>query len=269
MFFENSYRDNQPLTRVGSVPVYGTTILVAALVIGLVVSALAGGCVAAMMLFFEPELFWRHGQIWRALTYLMVGHVDFFTIFNLMFLYSFGRDCEQEMGRRRYFAFLGLLVATPVAVATLLWLLGFGGGVTGSTHLAMGLVIAFATIYPNVEWWASIPMKFVAIGCMFLAAVGHLSARDQIGLASTLVTCAVSFGYIRAIRAGAIEGISLPGFFRRKSKSHKKAAPESDTPGEMDALLDKIAKSGMDSLTAKERARLQSARSEMMKRDKR
>lgn len=267
MFFENSYRDNQPLTRVGKLPVYGTTMVVAAIVVGLVVSSLAGGGVAAAMFAFEPDRFWQHGQIWRALSYLMVGQVDFFTIFNLLFLYSFGRDCEQEMGRRRYFAFLGFLVATPVAIATLLWLLGFGGGVAGSTHLAMGLVIAFATIYPNVEWWASIPMKFVAIGCMFLAAVGHLHTGDEIGLGSTLMTCGVSFGYIRAIRAGAIEGIALPGFFRRLSKSGGKAARKSDTPGEMDALLDKIAKTGMDSLTAKERARLQSTRTEIMKRD--
>jgi hypothetical protein len=112
-------------------------------------------------------------------------------------------------------------------------------------------------------------MKFVAIGCMLLVAVGHLRTGDDIGLGSTLMTCAVSFGYIRAIRAGAIEGIALPGFFRRITKSRGKAARESDPPGEMDALLDKIAKTGMDSLTAKERSRLQSARAEIMKRDRR
>ncbi len=266
MFFENGYRDNQPLTRVGSRPVYGTTILVAAIVVGLVVSSLFGMGVAVAMFAFDPEQFWRHGQIWRALSYLIVGQVNFFTIFTLLFLYSFGRDCEQEMGRRRYFAFLGLLVATPMLIATLLWLLGFGGGVAGSTHLAMGLVIAFATIYPKVDCWGSIPMKFVAMGCMFLAAVGHLSTGDEIGLGSTLMTCAVSFGYIRAIRAGVMEGITFPAFFRRKTKPRGKAVRESD---KMDALLDKIAKSGMNSLTAKERAWLQSARTEIINKDRR
>jgi hypothetical protein len=37
----------------------------------------------------------------------------------------------------------------------------------------------------------------------------------------------------------------------------------------MDALLDKIKKSGMASLTAKERARLEAAREELLKRDRR
>jgi membrane associated rhomboid family serine protease len=260
MFFENSGRDIQPLTRLGSLPVYGTTILVAALVVGLIASSLSQsfGLIAG----FDPELFWKHGQVWRAVSYLAVDHVNFFTIFNLLFLYGFGRDCEQELGRSRYFAFVGLLVATPVVVTTLAWLCGFEGILVSSTHLSMGLVIAFATIYPNVLWWASIPMKFVAVGCMFLAAVGHLGRGDQIGFAATLATCAVSFGYIKAMRAGVIDGISLTSFARRKPKPR-------DTRGDMDALLDKIAKSGMDSLSAKERARLQSARKEMLNKDQR
>ena len=256
MLFDNHCRDNQPMTHIGRLPVYGTTILVAALVLGLVISSLSQSFGA--LAFFSPDPFWKHGQIWRAVSYLIVGSVSFFTIFNLLFIYSFGRNCEQELGRSRYFAFLAILIATPVVVATLLWLFGFSGYVVGSTHLAMGLVIGFATIYPNVEWWASIPMKFVAIGCMFLSAVGHLSQGDEIGLGATLATCAVSFGYIKAMRAGAIDGFSFPTFARRKAKPR-------DTSGDMDALLDKIAKSGMASLSAKERARLQSARKELLK----
>lgn len=265
MFFENSYRDNQPLTQIGRLPVYGTTIVVAAIAVGVLISALAGYGVAAAILAFEPNSFWRHGQVWRALSYLMVEQIDFFTIFNLLFIYGFGRDCEQEMGRRRYFAFLGLLVVTPLLLATLLWLVGFDGGVIGSTHLAIGLVIAFATIYPDVEWLASIPMKFVAIGCMFLAAVGHLSVGDEIGLGCTLATCAVSWAYIRAMRAGIFDGIPWPGFSLQKFKARRSAAREGDTREEMDRLLDKISKSGLASLTSKERFRLEAARDELMK----
>ncbi len=272
MFFENRFRDNQPLTRIGNLPVYGTTIIVAALVIGLVVSALFGGITALAMFAFVPELFWQHGQVWRGLSYLIVGQVNFFTLFMLLFLYSFGRDCEQELGRARYFGFLALLIATPVVIVTLLWLAGFRGYLDGSMHLAIGLVIAFATIYPNVEWRGGIPMKFVALGCLFLAAVGHLSQGDQIGFASTLATCAVSFGYIRAMRAGTFEGFSMPALFRRKPKFRVLPSPdarESESASDLDALLDKIAKSGLASLTAKERARLEAGRAELLKKDQR
>lgn len=277
MFFENQYRDNQPLARYGSMPIYGTTIFVAVIVVGLVFSALAGSLTSLAWFAFAPDLVWQRGQVWRLVSYLAVDQVNFFTLFNLLFLYSFGRNCEQEMGRSRYAAFLGLLILSPVLIATLLWLAGFGGMVAGSTHLSIGLVIAFATIYPNVEWFASIPLKFVAIGCMFLAAVGHFGNRDQIGLASTLATCAVSFGYIRGLRSGFFSGLSWKALFRRKPKfrvlppldQQDNAGRAVDTPSEMDALLDKIAKSGLHSLTAKEKARLEAARKELLKRDRR
>ena len=265
MFFENQSRDNEPLGNFRGMPIYLTTIIVAVIVVGLIISAVAGFPAAFGLFAFEPVLFWQRGQIWRLVSYLAVDQVNFFTIFNLLFLYSFGRDCEKEMGRSRYFAFLGLLVLAPVLVATLLWLLGIGGGVVGSTHLAIGLVIAFATIYPDVPWLASIPMKFVAIGCLFLAAVGHLSMRDQVGLGSTLATCAVSFGYIRGMRAGLFSGFSWKFRFRRK----RDTVQAKDTPGDVDALLDKIAKSGFHSLTEKEKMRLQAAREELLRRNRR
>lgn len=273
MFFENQSRDNQPLGRYRGMPVYLTTIIVAAIVVGLVFSALAGYNTSVSWLAFAPDLFWHHGQIWRALSYLIVDQVNFFTIFGLVFLYTFGRDCELEMGRGRYSVFFGLLVLTPALIATLLWLLGIRGGVIGSIHLAMGLVIAFATIYPNAEWWASIPLKFVAIGCVFLAAVGHLGNRDYIGLGSTLATCAVSFSYIRAMRAGFLSGLSWTALFRRKPKFRvlpdlppNDESPKSSSMAEMDELLDKIARSGIKSLTAKERATLDKSRAELLKR---
>ena len=276
MFFENRYRDNQPLTRIGNIPIFGTTIIVGALVIGLIASAIFGGFAAQAMFAFSPELFWKHGQIWRVLTYLIVGEANFFTLFSLLFIYSFGRDCEQEMGRRRYFGFLALLIVTPVIIATLFWLIGVGGGLAGSLHLSIGLVIAFATIYPNVEWWNVLPMKYVAAGCVFLAAIGDLRESNEIGFACTLVTCAVSFAYIRAMRSGAWEGLSLRVLFSRKPKfrvmpdpvARRRESDEADEIDSIDPLLDKIARSGMASLSAKERARLEKAREALMKKDR-
>jgi membrane associated rhomboid family serine protease len=273
MFFENQTRDNQPLGNVRGVPIYLTTIFVTAIIVGLIFSALAGQMRSFMLFGFEAGQFWRQGQVWRLFTYLIVDRVNFFTLFNLVFLFSFGRNCEVEMGRARYAAFLAVLVVTPALVATGFWLAGFGGFVTGSVHLSMGLVIAFAAMYPNVSWWADIPLKFVAVGCVFLAAVGHLSEGDQIGLGSTLATCAVSFGYIRGMRAGFFSGLTWKGFFRRKPKLRLlppleqpgRARRDPGAAGDVDDLLDKIAKSGLHSLTAQEKWRLQAAREELLK----
>ncbi len=270
MLFENQVLDNQPLGYVRGIRIYLTTIIVAVIVAGLIVSALTGFSTAIGLFAFHSDLFWRHAQVWRLLTYVGVDQANFFTIFNLLFLYSFGRDCETEMGRGRYLAFMGLLILTPALIATGLGLLGFGGVIYGSIPLAMGLVIGFATIYPNIPWWGDIPMKFVAMGCMFLSAIGYLREGDRIGLGSTLATCAVSFGYIRGIRAGIFSGFSwkfrLP---RKSSKPVGQTMPTKSAPGDVDALLDKIAQSGFQSLTAEEKLRLEAAREELLKRNRR
>src|SRR5678809_871160 len=104
MFFENRYRDNGPLTRIGAVPVYLTTILVAAMVVGVVFSAFVGYFNSIALLGFFPHLAWREFQIWRLATYVFVDQANFFTLFSLLFVYSFGQNCEEALGRHRYLA---------------------------------------------------------------------------------------------------------------------------------------------------------------------
>ena len=271
MFFDNRSRDNQPFMRIGNFPIGVTTLLVGLLVCGMIVTALLGPLNSSVFLDFSPEAVWRRGQIWRIVSYLAVGQVGFFTIFNLLFVYSFGRDCEQELSRARYLVLLAILIATPVVVVSVLWLLGVSGFLMGSTPLSIGLVIAFATIYPNAEWWGGIPMKFVAIGSMFLAAVGAISSGDQMGLLSTLITCAVSYGYLQGLRSQSFNGWRWPDFLRPRPKFRilPSPSPRPQSSSETDDLLDKIARSGFDSLTAKERATLEAARLDLIQRDRR
>jgi membrane associated rhomboid family serine protease len=276
MFFENRQGDNGPITRLGSIPVYLTTFLVAGILAGIVFIAFTG-MAGAFLLAFAPARAWTEWEIWRVLSYILVERANFFTLFMLMFLYSFGQNCEEALGRQRYLGFLGVLILVPVIVATIMWGMGIAGGLAGSIHISIGFVIGFATIYPNTEWWNWVPMKFVAFGCLFLAAVGHVSENDYIGLMATLVTAGVSYYYIHAMKSGAWDGFSGKALFRRKPKLRVLPTPRErsaryekepdDATEEMDMLLDKIAKSGIDSLTSKERARLEKARQELMKRE--
>ena len=158
-----------------------------------------------------------------------------------------------------------------MVVVSVLWLLGVSGFLVGAMPLSVGLVIAFATIYPNVEWWGGIPMKFVAIGSLFLAVVGALSSGDQIGLLSTLITCAASYGYLQGLRSQSFNGWKWPDFLRPRPKFRILPSPprSAQSSSEVDDLLDKIARSGFDSLTAKERATLEAARLDLIQRDRR
>jgi len=96
-------------------------------------------------------------------------------------------------------------------------------------------------------------------------------------LVFTLI-CGASFGYIRYLQhGGELPRIPNPFQFWRRPKFKVVARPSSFAKpsardqqtdlSEMDRLLDKIAKHGLASLTAKERESLERARAKLLEQD--
>jgi hypothetical protein len=110
-------------------------------------------------------------------------------------------------------------------------------------------------------------MAIVLVGIYTLMA---LSARDVVALAALWVTVGYCYGFVR-VEQGQL---TLPKFPwpRRGPKLRvlPKAASstgENAVAEEMDRLLDKIAKTGLSSLSATERARLEKAREALLRRE--
>jgi hypothetical protein len=152
----------------------------------------------------------------------------------------------------------------------------------GNTEVAIGFFLAFCALYPNVQWWGVLPLKWVGVGCFILALLVYLSRSQWAALCLLCAVSGVAFGYIRVLQSG----INLPRFprlFARKSrpKIHvvSKPSPTARPPSspkqpaettsmEIDELLDKISKKGLGSLTAQERAALERAREKLLEKDK-
>lgn len=215
------------------------------------------------------------GQVWRIATYGLVNHPSLWFVVDMFMLAFFGRELERFFGRRTFLAlyaslyFLTPLLFTLIGLVRPMFLAGEAG--------AFALFIAFATLYPNVAMIFNILAKWLAIVLVGIYTMMYLAANDWTGLLSLWTTTAVAFGFVR-FQQGVI---SLPkiNFFRRKPTLRvlpdpvpKKTLPASRpvradaTMAEVDALLDKIAKSGIGSLTPKERAKLEAAREGLMKR---
>ena len=115
-------------------------------------------------------------------------------------------------------------------------------------------------------------MAFLLVSLFSLMAI---ASRDTVGLITLWITCGFAFAFIRYEQGGftltKLWRFARPSPPRATSTSRPKiapcpsAAPEA-TMAEVDALLDKIAKSGIASLTSKERARLETARSDLLQR---
>lgn len=282
-----SFSDYQPIRYVGRVPVYVTTIFTALLVGGLVASALLLTAQVSLAPYgFVAPLFLR-GALWQVFTYPFIEQLTFFTPLGILCFYSWGMEVERYLGRARYIKFLGTLWLIQPIVCCLWWAAGVPAGNTGNYEITAALLIAFATLYPNVEFFGWIPLKWFAFACFAVGSMMLLPARDWVRLSLLWAECGAAFAFIRHLqRGGGVElDFDVKRFFRRRPKlrvmpppprsaarpapaaRRAVAEPEEDAVESINPLLDKIARSGLASLTAKERARLEKARAELLKKE--
>ena len=277
-------RENEPLKKWNGIPIYLTTILTALFVVGLLLSAVL---IALRSPLFDRLAFSLPGDAWNflaAFTYPFLGQISFFTPFGIFCFYWWSVGIESHLGRVVLSKLLVLLAIVPVTVNAIAWY-GFQepSGLYGNYLLTIGLIIAFATLYPKVEVFGWIPFKWFAFACLLCATMMELSSHNWLALISIWVSAGAGFGYIRyALDQDYDDAVPLStrmrGWFRRKPKLRVMPPPvptsrpsvrpmveESDT--EVDALLDKIAKTGLSSLTNSERAKLERARQELLKKE--
>ncbi|MEI9897231.1 MAG: DUF6576 domain-containing protein [Chthoniobacter sp.] len=275
----------QPLGRWNNISIYLTTILTAVFVAGLIGTAMLTAARSPLLEAFVFSMPLRPAwTLWRLFTYVFVSPVSFFTPFAILCFYWFSVGIETHLGRTVLSRLLILLVLVPPAVSAFCWWgLGLSTSSVDNYLLTSGLLVAFATLYPNTEAWGWIPFKWIAFACIFSGSLMLLASHDGLGIAELWLSCAVGFGYIRHAKELEYEDYVSPAarvqkLFQRKPKLRVLPSPSSpkyraaavDEPeSEIDVLLDKIARSGMNSLTAKEKATLEKAREALMRKDQR
>ena len=203
---------------------------------------------------------------------------NFFTIIGLLFLYVSAVEIEKYIGKARFLTLYGVIVLIPVISLTAVGLL-FNAPILffGQTQIMIGLFIAFCTLYPGVQWGGFLTAKWVAIASLALSSAIDLSSSAWVSLGELWLISAFSFGYIRFLQRGG----ELPSFrmaLRRrpklrvvpKPKSHPRSSKieaAGNETVEIDHLLDKISRHGLNSLTSQERAALERARAKLLEKD--
>ena len=275
-------RDTMPLTWMGRLPVYATTMLVALLVAGMIVTVLLASAketATLAALEFNPQAFWKQGYLWQVFTFQLINYPSFFYLFGLCFVYWCGIGIETYLGRRVFLRLLLLLSLVPALTASAFWLAGSGMTVSGNLELSVGLFIAYATLYPNAEMWNWMPLKWVAFACIALQSLMFFPEHQWNALAVFLCSLAAVHLFTRYEQGHwAMPRLRWPG---RKPAFHvvpREDAPrrpmpraetiEDESDSEVDELLEKIARSGLASLTSKERTQLEKAREALLKKER-
>ncbi len=278
----SSFNEDRPVTYFRGHPIYCATILTVAYGIGVLATFLAkafGGWEAIVsLLAFDSGHSIVGGQIWQIFTYSFVDVPNFFSIIGLLFLYVSAVEIEKYIGRARFLTLYGVIVLIPVvSLSAVGMILNIPILFFGQTQIMIGLFIAFCTLYPGVQWGGFLTAKWVAIASLALSSAVDLSSSAWVSLGELWLISGFSFGYIRFLQRGG----ELPSFHlplrrrpklrvvqRPKSRSRSAAVESSgNATVEIDHLLEKISKHGLNSLTSQERAALERARAKLLEKD--
>ena len=274
-----SSEEHRPLTYWGGHPIYATHLVVLVYCALMVVTAVAGRSFIPVLhaLGFNSIDVWS-GQVWRIATYGLFNYPSLDFAFSMLMLFWFGRELERFFGRRVFGSLYAGIYLIPSILLTLIGLLT-PTALSGQPG-ALAVFIAFATQFPGMPVFFTLLAKWAAYILVGIFTLIHLSSRDWVALAVLWSTCGYAHLFVRH-QQGLI---TLPRFrgFRRTPKLRvlpdlkpartarpekpSPASPPSESMAEVDALLDKIAVSGIASLTPKERAKLEAAREGLLKR---
>lgn len=221
-----------------------------------------------------------HGFLWQPLTYMVLHDGIWHILFNLLLLWMFGREVEYFIGPKPY-AKLYLLAG---ALGGALWLaFNFNevSPLVGASAGVLGCVIAFATLFPDRELTilvffvlpVTLRAKYMALIAIAFDVVPLLThSQTNVAHLAHLGGAGLGYLYIKSLGYGTMPRWltwlrNLETRWQPKIKPVSQArTPEEFMREEIDPILDKISREGMQSLTKQERKTLESAKDIMHKR---
>ena len=265
--------------RLGKLDVTSTVLVVLIGAVGVVASAFAP-VLYQVGLFVPAEVL--QGQVWRAVTWPFVDGISLWSILSLVLLWYFGRDLENQVGRRPMMSLYVALWAILTVVAFVVGLAMGGGAMAGLRSIQFIVLLLWIAEYPRRPFFFGIPAWIVGAVLVALQVLSYIAIRDLAGLASLVVTFFVAavvarrFGLLSDLswlpgRRGSAPRIRQGGGVRapqaaaprtpRAARAEQKAAARQASDHErMDALLEKISEQGIHSLTPAERKELEALR---------
>ncbi len=254
---------DDPWFRIGTLDVTTSVLVPALCVVSMFVWAANPDYLLPLVLFADDV---RRGQVWRLFTWPLANDPDIWTAITIAMLWYFGRELERMIGRVKFAWMLVLLAVVPGLVATLLDL-----NLYGIRPVEIAVFCVFAAELPNVRFFFGIKAWVIAVvivGIEVLQLIGLRLPEWILLLAVSLVTAALAARAFGVLASYAwIPNLSFKSRRQKRSRSRAgqtvvagpwtgSSAPNPRDQFELDALLDKISASGIDSLARGEKARL-------------
>ncbi|MBD5781173.1 rhomboid family intramembrane serine protease [Pelagicoccus sp. NFK12] len=275
-----STHTHRPLFYLGKIPMDATNTLVALHALTALIVTFGSGWAAAT---WFNELVYSAAavkdlRIWTLLTYPFVHGIDLWFAIGLYFFWRFGGEVENLLGTRKFIWLYAALTALPalglLALSPLIGDLPLIG--EGSVHFA--IFVGFALIYPSAPMWFNIQVKWfvlLIVGVQTLQYLGYKSWGNLAALWLSILTAFIIL-HLEGVRSchamtDWIQAkLNIKIVTKSKSQpSRSKSVPSITRSKKIDDILDKISRTGFQSLTAEERAALDESSSRYSNRKKR
>ena len=213
-------------------------------------------------------------QPWSILTYMFMHGGPLHLLFNMLWLYWFGKIFELYLGDKKVWAvyFWGGLAGGVLALLIVNALPGFrneAGIMVGASGAVLAVVFAAATINPehgvNLFLVGEVRIKYIAVVSLFLD-LASIRYGNTGGYICHLGGALMGYSYIKLLRNGtelpsptaAIGNLFKPKpkvrlAHKSETKLAKKPIPSDKVQEKLDAILDKMNESGYDSLSKEEK----------------
>lgn len=189
---------------------------------------------------------------WSPFTYMFTQTNVMHCLFNMLWLYCFGRIYGEFVSPRRLFlTYLSGGLGGALLFSAVSLLAGQHGFtmLEGSSAAVMAIVAATAFTAPDVRLnlflLGRVKIKWIALATVIIFAVGLTGSN----------ACA-HVAHLGGLVTGALLALSWRHGRRRYDAISRQTISEADARAELDRLLDKVRDSGYKSLTANERRRL-------------
>jgi len=207
---------------------------------------------------------------WTVLTYMFIDGSILGFIFNMLWFFWIGQIFEEYLGGKKLLTlyFLGGLAGAVVFVLASGVFPLFRGVVSvadGSSACVMAVIIGTATLLPDYSifmmFFGEVKLKWIAL-VYILFDVFKIAGPDAAVEFTHIGAAIMGFVYIRQLRSGYDWGSAIEKVLKPKSKlkvvaknlsKNDNSKPKQD---EIDNILDKISKSGYDSLSKQEKETL-------------
>lgn len=197
-----------------------------------------------------PSYVFARFRLWQLATYMFLHLGLWHLVLNMLMLWFFAPAIERSWGRRE---FLFYYFFTGIGAGLCSWITAFHSfiPVIGASGAIFGILVAYALMFPEtvILFFFIFPMK-IKHAVLVLAGINLLGAlfSPGAGIAYFAHLGGGLFGYLYL----KSEWIKRQITYRSKRVSRQEIAQKDLNRG-VDAILDKVSKHGIDSLSRKER----------------